>query len=74
MMILAVMQKVLEHSRVGGVYIINNQILHAFRKKIPYLQEAFKNASRKGGKCVQKLLTYWELGPKCRLFKLHRPA
>ena len=52
MMILAVMQKALEHSRVGGV-IINNQILHAFRKKIPYLQEAFKNASRKGGKCVQ---------------------
>ena len=46
------MQKALEHSRVGGV-IINNQILHAFRKKIPYLQEAFKNASRKGGKCVQ---------------------
>ena len=40
MMILAVMQKALEHSRVGGV-IINNQILHAFRKKIPYLQEAF---------------------------------
>ena len=52
MMILAVMQKALEHSRVGGV-IINNHILHAFRKKIPYLQEAFKNASRKGGKCVQ---------------------
>ena len=64
MMILAVMQKVLEHSRVGGVII----------KKIPCLQEAFKNASRKGGKCVQKLLTYWELGPKCKLFKLHRPA
>ena len=73
MMILAVMQKVLEHSRVGGV-IINNQILKAFRKKIRYLQEAFKNASRKGGKCVQKLLTYWELGPKCSLFRLHRPA
>ena len=73
MMILAVMQKVLEHSSVGGV-IINKQILHAFRKKIPYLQEAFKNASHKGGKCVQNLLTYWELGPKCRLFKLHRPA
>jgi len=73
MMILAVMQKALEHSSVGGV-IIDNQILHAFRKKIPYLQEAFKNVSRKGEKCVQKLLTYWELGPKCRLFKLHRPA
>ena len=73
MMILAVMQKVLEHLRVGGV-IINNQILYSFRKKIPYLQEAFKNASRKGGKCVQKLLLYWELGPKCRLFKLHRQA
>ena len=73
MMILAVMQKVLEHSRVGGV-IINNQILHAFRKKIPCPQEAFKNFSRTGGKCVQKQLTYWEFGPKCRLFKLHRPA
>ena len=73
MMILAVMQKVLEHSRVGGV-IINNQILHAFRKKIPCPQEAFKNSSHKGGKSVQKLLTYWEFGPKCRLFKLHRPA
>ena len=73
MMILAVMQKVLEHSRVGG-FIINNQILHIVRKKIPCLQEAFKNASRKGGKCVQKLLTYWELGPKGRLFKSHRPA
>ena len=48
MMILAVMQKVLEHSRVVGV-IINNQILHTVRKKIPCLQEAFKNASRKGG-------------------------
>ena len=72
-MILAVTQKVLEHSRVGGV-IINNQIFHAFREKIPCLQEAFKNASRKGGKCVKKLLTYWELGPKCRLFKLRRPA
>ena len=63
MMILTVMQKVLEHSSAGGV-IINNQILHAFRKEIPYLQEAFKNASRKGEKCV----------PKCWLFKLHRPA
>ena len=48
MMILAVMQKPLEHSSVGGV-ISNNQILDAFRKKKPYLQEAFKNASRKGG-------------------------
>ena len=45
MMIVAAMQKVLEHSRVGGV-IINNQILHAFRKKIPCPQEAFKNSSR----------------------------
>ena len=36
MMILAAMQKVLEHSSVGGV-IINNQILYAFRKKILYL-------------------------------------
>ena len=54
MLALAVMQKMREHSSVGGV-IINNQILYAFRKKIPYLQEAFKNTSRKGGKCVQKL-------------------
>ena len=58
------MQKVLERSGIRGVYIINNQILHAFRKKIPYLQEVFKKASRKGGKCVQKLLTNLELGPK----------
>ena len=36
----------------------HNQILHAFRKKIPYLQEVFKKASRKGGKSVQKLLTH----------------
>ena len=48
MMILSVMQKMLEQSGIRGV-VINNQILHAFRKKIQYLQEAFKNASHKGG-------------------------
>ena len=64
MMILSVMQKVLEHSSVGGD-VINNQMLHAFRKKIPYLQEAFKIASRKGGKWVQKLLTYWQVCLTC---------
>ena len=48
------MQKVLEQSGIRGVYVINDQILHAFRKKIPYLQEVFKEASRKAGKCVQK--------------------
>ena len=63
------MQKVLEQSGILGIYIINKQILHAFRKKIPYLQEVFKKASRKGGKCVPKLLTQLELGPKSRLFK-----
>ena len=68
MMILAVMQKVLEQSGIRRV-VINNQIIHAFRKKIQYLQEGFKNPSRKGGRCVQKLLTHWELGPKCRLFR-----
>ena len=52
------MQKVLEQSGIRGVYIINNQISHAFRKKIPYLQEVFKKASRDGGNCVQKLLTH----------------
>ena len=57
------MQKVLEQSGIRGVYIINNQISHAFRKKIPYLQEVFKKASHDGGKCVQKLLTHLELGP-----------
>ena len=31
------MQKVLEQSGIRGVYIINDQILQAFRKKIPYL-------------------------------------
>ena len=31
------MQKVLEQSGIRGVYVINDQILHAFRKKIPYL-------------------------------------
>ena len=38
MMILAVLQKVVEQPGIRGV-IINNQILHAFRKKILYLQE-----------------------------------
>ena len=42
------MQKMLENSGIR-VVVINNQILHAFRKKIQYLQEAFKNARHKGG-------------------------
>ena len=46
-MILSVMQKMLENSGIRVVVI--NQILHAFRKKIQYLQEAFKNARHKGG-------------------------
>ena len=45
---LPLMQKVLEQSGIRGVYIINNQISHAFRKKIPYLQEVFKNAGANG--------------------------
>ena len=64
------MQKVLEQSGIRGVYIINNQISHAFRKKIPYLQEVFKKASRDGGKGVQKLLTHLELGPKRQAFQV----
>ena len=47
-MILSVMQKMLENSGIR-VVVINNQILHTFRKKIQYLQEAFKNACHKGG-------------------------
>ena len=42
MMILAVMQRVREQWGIRG-FIINNQILHAFKKNTPYLQEAFKN-------------------------------
>jgi len=51
-----IVQKVIEQSGILGV-IMNNQTLHAFRKKIPCLQKAFKNSkerlSQKGKMCAK---------------------
>ena len=54
MMILAVMQKLLEHSSVGGV-ISNNQILDAFRKKKPTSKRHLRTLAAKGEMCAKTI-------------------
>ena len=54
MMILAVMQKLLEHSSVGGV-ISNNQILDAFRKKNPTSKRNLRTLAAKGEMCAKTI-------------------
>ena len=55
MMILAVMQKLLEHSSVGGV-ISNNQILDAFRKKkTPTSKRHLRTLAAKGEMCAKTI-------------------
>ena len=61
-----VVRKMLEEFDMIGV-VIHGRILHTFRKKIYSLQNAFKNASRRGGKSVKKLLSQWEF---CRPYSI----
>ena len=58
-----IVQKVIEQSGILGV-IMNNQTLHAFRKKIPCLQKAFKKQLRTLVAKVENVCKSWELGPK----------
>ena len=61
--IAAVVKRIFEESGVGDV-VVNSRILNVFKKKISFLQMAYRCASKAGEKSQAKLLDGWKTGPK----------
>ena len=57
------MKRIFEESGVGDV-VVNSRILNVFKKKISFLQTAYRCASKAGEKSLAKLLDGWKTGPK----------